>query len=299
MNMEEDEVALDKAIESGDTDLIFFVLLHLKKKLPGASFFRMINNRPVASALVESSARAQDRELLKDMYYQDDRPVDGSDLLFEDAMQQDLVQAKIDKLRLAARLLADAKDPNATLHNKALAESAQLLKMQEAFDKDITDNSGSYVGLSVNETMFRLIRSGYSKRAAKVQSEFKVPEKTWWWVRLRALVAARLFGELEEVGKNRKSPIGWQVWMRFHSIPCLIHPSNLMHHPMLTTSITAAILQRSPQRGQQSPRRHIHPQMHQPPAIRAHRHVGEVRHDCPCRRRSPEGKGHECPGTAP
>jgi hypothetical protein len=217
MNMEEDEVALDKAIESGDTDLIFFVLLHLKKKLPGASFFRMINNRPVASALVESSARAQDRELLKDMYYQDDRPVEGSDLLFEDAMQQDLVQAKIDKLRLAARLLADAKDPNATLHNKALAESAQLLKMQEAFDKDITDNSGSYVGLSVNETMFRLIRSGYSKRAAKVQSEFKVPEKTWWWVRLRALVAARLFGELEEVGKNRKSPIGWEVCMRFHS----------------------------------------------------------------------------------
>jgi hypothetical protein len=217
MNMEEDEVALDKAIESGDTDLIFFVLLHLKKKLPGASFFRMINNRPVASALVESSARAQDRELLKDMYYQDDRPVDGSDLLFEDAMQQDLVQAKIDKLRLAARLLADAKDPNATLHNKALAESAQLLKMQEAFDKDITDNSGSYVGLSVNETMFRLIRSGYSKRAAKVQSEFKVPEKTWWWVRLRALVVARLFGELEEVGKNRKSPIGWEVCMRFHS----------------------------------------------------------------------------------
>ena len=88
--------------------------------------------------------------------------------------------------------------------------------MQEAFDKDITDGSGSYVGLSVNETMFRLIRSGYSKRAAKVQSEFKVPEKTYWWVRLRALVAARLWGELEEVGKNRKSPIGWEV--------CFDHP---------------------------------------------------------------------------
>lgn len=219
LNMEEDEVALDKAIESGDTDLVFFVLLHLKKKLPGASFFRMINNRPVASALVESSARAQDRELLKDMYYQDDRPVDGSNLLVEEAIQQDTVQAKIDKLRLAARLLADAKDPNATLHNKALAELAQLLKMQEAFDKDITDNSGSYVGLSVNETMFRLIRSGYSKRAAKVQNEFKVPEKTWWWIRLRALVAARLFGELEEVGKNRKSPIGWEVCASIVSHP--------------------------------------------------------------------------------
>lgn len=211
LNMEEDEIALDKAIESGDTDLVFFVLLQLKKKLPFASFFRTINNRPMASALVESSARAEDTELLKDMYYQDDRPIDGANLLFEEAMRQTQIQAKIDKLKLATRLLADSRDSAAQLHTKTFNETAQLLKMQEAFDKDITDTSGSYTGLSVNETLFRLIRSGYGKRAAKVQSEFKVPEKTFWWIRLRALVAARLWGELEEVAKNRKSPIGWEV----------------------------------------------------------------------------------------
>ena len=211
LKMEEEEIALDKAIESGDTDLVFFVLLHLKKKLPLASFFRTINDRPIASALVESSAQAQDTELLKDMYYQDDRPIDGSDLLFQEAMRQTHTQAKHDKLKLAARLLTDSKDPSAALHAKTFGEADQLLKMQEAFDKDITDSSGSYVGVSVNETMFRLIRSGYSKRAAKVQSEFKVPEKTYWWLRLRALVVSRLWGELEEVGKNKKSPIGWEV----------------------------------------------------------------------------------------
>lgn len=42
LNMEEDEIALDKAIESGDSDLMYFVLLHLKAKLPLASFFRVI-----------------------------------------------------------------------------------------------------------------------------------------------------------------------------------------------------------------------------------------------------------------
>ncbi|EXJ78867.1 hypothetical protein A1O1_09269 [Capronia coronata CBS 617.96] len=210
LNMEEDEVALDKAIESGDPDLIVFVLLELKKKLPLAAFLRTISDRPVAAALVESSARTEDRELLKDLYYQDDRPVQGSNLLLEEAMQQPQVQAVIDKLRLAARLLTDTKDPTAVLHSRILAEAVQLLKMQEAFDKDITDSSGSYVGLSVNETMFRLVKSGYSKRAAKVQSEFRVPEKTWWWVRLRALTAARLWGEVEEIGKNKKSPIGWE-----------------------------------------------------------------------------------------
>jgi len=183
----------------------------LKKKLPLATFLRTISEKPVAAALVESSARAQDQELLKDLYYQDDRPVEGSNLLLDEAMHQPQVQAIIDKLKLAARLLTDAKDSTAILHSKALAEATQLLKMQEAFDKEITDSSGSYVGLSVNETMFRLIKSGYSKRAAKVQSEFKVPEKTWWWVRLRALTAARLWGEVEEISKTKKSPIGWEV----------------------------------------------------------------------------------------
>ncbi|KIW38854.1 uncharacterized protein PV06_08684 [Exophiala oligosperma] len=210
LSMEEDEIALHKAIESGDTDLVFYVLLQLKKKMPLATFLRTISEKPVAAALVESSARAQDQELLKDLYYQDDRPVEGSNLLLEEAMKQSQIQAVIDKLKLAGRLLTDAKDPTATMHTRALAEAGQLLKMQEVFDKDITDSSGSYVGLSVNETMYRLIKSGYGKRAASVQNAFKVPEKTWWWIRLRALTAARLWGEVEELSKNKRSPIGWE-----------------------------------------------------------------------------------------
>lgn len=223
LNMEEDELALDKAIESGDPDLVFFVLFHVRTKMPQATFFRLVNARPLAAALVESSAQAQDKELLKDMFYQDDRPIDGSNLLIEEATQQTQVQAVVDKLRLAAKLLTDAKDPSAVLQTRALAEATQLLKMQEAFDRDITDSSeggssGGYLGLSVNETMFKLIKSGYSKRADKVRNDFKVGERTWWWIRLRALVAARLWGEVEEISKNRKSPIGWEVCISLAAI---------------------------------------------------------------------------------
>ncbi|MCJ1463515.1 hypothetical protein MMC07_002123 [Pseudocyphellaria aurata] len=208
LSMEEDEIALDKAIESGDTDLVFFVLLHLKKKLPLASFFRVLNNRPVATALVESSARSQDQELLKDLYYQDDRRLDGANLLFSDALAQSAPQTKIDKLKLASKLLADSKDPTATLHQKSYLEAQQLIRMQDALDRDI--DAPRYTGLSLNETLTSLVRSGYSKRAAKIQAEFRVPEKTWWWIRLRALVAKRDFVEIEEISKQRKSAIGWE-----------------------------------------------------------------------------------------
>ncbi|PBP15303.1 vacuolar protein-like protein sorting vps16, partial [Diplocarpon rosae] len=41
-------------------------------------------------------------------------------------------------------------------------------------------------------------------------SEFKVPEKTATWLRLRALVSKRDWNELEEWSKTRRSPIGWE-----------------------------------------------------------------------------------------
>lgn len=206
--MEEGVIALDKAIESGDTDLVIYVLLHLKKKLPLASFFRVLNNRPVATALVEASARSQDKELLKDLYYQDDRRLDGANLLFSEALAQTAPQTKTDKLKLASKLLADSKDLTASLHQKMYAEAQQLIRVQDLLDRDL--DPPLYSGLSLNETLTRLVRSGYSKRAAKIQADFRVPDKTWWWIRLRAFVAKRDWGEIEEISRQRKSAIGWE-----------------------------------------------------------------------------------------
>ncbi|KAL0634996.1 Vacuolar protein sorting-associated protein 16 [Maublancomyces gigas] len=206
LSMEEDEIALDKAIESGDTDLVFYVLLILKKKLPLANFFRMINDRPVASSLIESSARESDTGLLRDFYYQDDRRADGAHVILRESLEQKDLAIKMEKLKLAAKLLADSKEH--VLEAKALDESAKLLQMQEVFEKDLQGER--FVGDSVNETVFKLIRMGYSSRANKVKSEFKIPEKRFWWLKLRALVAKRDWGEIEEWGRTKKSPIGWE-----------------------------------------------------------------------------------------
>lgn len=179
LSMEEDEIALDKAIESGDSDLILFVLLQLKKKLPLASFFRVINARPTATALVESlAARENDNALLKDLYYQDDRRVDGAGVFIGEALHQPDARTAGDKLALAAKLLSDSRENHFEL--TALKEAATLLRMQEALDRDLTD---TFIGLSVNETLFKLIRLGYHNKAKKIQSEFKVPEKVAWWIR--------------------------------------------------------------------------------------------------------------------
>ncbi|TKA29238.1 hypothetical protein B0A50_03748 [Salinomyces thailandicus] len=207
LNVGEESIALNKAIESGDTDLVFYVLLNLKKKIPLSSFFRTINSRPVATAIVESSAIDQDQELLKDLYYQDDRRLDGSNLLLSEALDAPDLSPATDKLKMAAKLVRDSKEY--ALQVSALEDAQKLLRFQEAFEKDLNDR---YVGLSVNLTMSKLIKAGYMKRAQKVQSEFKVPDKTYWWVRLRALVSRRDWRELEDTSKARKSPIGWEAF---------------------------------------------------------------------------------------
>lgn len=219
LSMEEDTIALDKAIESGDTDLVLYVLLHLKAKLPLASFFRTINSRPVASALVESTAFVQDRNLLKDLYYQDDRRTDGSNLLVGDAFQLGETHAKLDKLRSASKLLQDTKE--STFQARSIDEAQRLLRLHDALDTDdalreaagVADGDRFFAGKSLNETLFHLIRLGTLQRAAKVQANFKIPERTFWWLRLRGLVAKRDWRELEEIGtRNKRSPIGWEAF---------------------------------------------------------------------------------------
>ena len=210
LEVEEDSLALDKAIESGDTDLVYHVLLHLKKKSPLATFFRTINGRPTATALVEASAWEQDMELLKDLYYQDDRRLDGSNLLLKEATAIHESSPKADKLKLASKILEDSREH--AFQVKAVDETQRLLKMQEVYQKELNEK---FVGFSVNETIFKLIRLGNIKRSQKVQSEFKVSEKTYWWLRLRALVSRRDWRELEDISKTRKSPIGWEVSRNF------------------------------------------------------------------------------------
>lgn len=228
LSMEEDIIALDKAIESGDTDLTLYVLLHLKKKLPLASFFRTISGRPVATALVESTAKDQDRQLLKDLYYQDDRRLDGSNLLFLHALAQSDTASKIDKLRPATKLLQDARDT--TFQARNLDELQRLLRFQDTLDSDaqLTAAAGNtqedlsttttatptritFTGLSLNATLYHLYHLNLPKRATTLATNFKIPEKTLWHVRLRALVSARSWRDLEDLAaRNRKSPIGWE-----------------------------------------------------------------------------------------
>ena len=68
---------------------VYHVLLHLQKRLPLGSFFRLLEDGGKALApatkLLEVYAREQNREMLRDFYYSDDRRVESAVLSLEES----------------------------------------------------------------------------------------------------------------------------------------------------------------------------------------------------------------------
>ncbi|CEI87038.1 hypothetical protein RMCBS344292_01458 [Rhizopus microsporus] len=195
LSMQEDETALIKAIESGDTDLVYLVIFHLKRKLPLGEFFRVINNKPMACNLLEVYCKEQDTELLKDFYYQDDRRLDSANFMLLEGFNDSDILERIKKLKIAAKAYNEQREQ--TFEAKATDEAIKLLQYQLTLEKDTQQ---SFTGLSVSETIYKCTTLGQHNKASKVKTDFKVPDKRDW-------------DNLEKLAKSRKSPIGYEPFV--------------------------------------------------------------------------------------
>ena len=57
-------------------------------------------------------------------------------------------------------------------------ESARLLTFQQQLEKE-ADGKVSFFGLSINETIRTCLINGMSKRADRLKTDFKVPDKRY------------------------------------------------------------------------------------------------------------------------
>ncbi|KAG2036792.1 vacuolar assembling sorting protein VPS16 [Suillus americanus] len=215
LTMKEDKLALVKAVDSGDTDLVYHVLLHLHKRLPLGSFFKLIEDGgdqlAPASKLLQVYAREQNREMLKDFYYSDDRRVESATLALDEAAQMTDPHAVMTAVNAAEKFFSEDKDR--PFEAKMMNESVRLLALQQQYEKD-SDGKVKFFGQSVSETIRTCISNDMSKKADRVKSEFKVPDKRFWYLKLHALTAMRDFGALDTFARSRRSPIGYEAFVR-------------------------------------------------------------------------------------
>ncbi|KAF7316202.1 putative vacuolar protein sorting-associated protein 16-like protein [Mycena indigotica] len=215
LSMKEDRLALIKAVDSGDTDLVYHVLLHLHKRLPLGTFFRLIEDGgsqlAPASRLLQVYAREQNRTMLRDFFYSDDRRVESAVLSLDEAATMQDPTAKIDAVRAAQKFFSEDKDRN--FESKMMDESARLLALQQQLEKE-ADGKVAFFGLSINETIRACVTNNLAKRADKIKTDFKVPDKRFWYVKMQALVAVGDFDGLDAFAKSKRSPIGYEPFVR-------------------------------------------------------------------------------------
>ncbi|KAG2117327.1 Vps16, C-terminal region-domain-containing protein [Suillus discolor] len=215
LTMKEDKLALVKAVDSGDTDLVYHVLLHLHKRLPLGSFFKLIEDGgdqlAPASKLLQVYAREQNREMLRDFYYSDDRRVESAILALDEAAQMTDPHAVMTAVNAAEKFFSEDKDR--PFEAKMMNESVRLLALQQQYEKD-SDGKVKFFGQSVSETIRTCISNGMSKKADRVKSEFKVPDKRFWYLKLHALTAMRDFDALDAFARSRRSPIGYEAFVK-------------------------------------------------------------------------------------
>lgn len=57
-------------------------------------------------------------------------------------------------------------------------DSLKLLAFQQQLEKDV-DGSVTFVGLSVSETVHACVIAGLTKKAERVRTDFKIPDKRY------------------------------------------------------------------------------------------------------------------------
>ncbi|BGP40027.1 Vacuolar protein sorting-associated protein 16 [Rhodotorula kratochvilovae] len=253
LRMGEGETAASRAVESGDPELVFEALLALRRALPAGDLFALLARLPRSplpppAPLPPSKARAaptptpaakegdgdalrllqvlclamgegggeEAREwsgLVRDWWYLDDRRVEmGVERLREAGRERDFGE-KVALVRQAQKSFAEDKERG--FEAKMVDDHVRLLVFQESLEQDAAATAGGkmFVGLSVNETLRACLLAGMDKRAEKLRGEFKVPDKRYWYLKLRALIALRDWDALDAFAKSKKSPIGYEPFV--------------------------------------------------------------------------------------
>ncbi|XP_028809833.1 vacuolar protein sorting-associated protein 16 homolog isoform X2 [Denticeps clupeoides] len=203
LKMKRSQLALSKAIESGDTDLVYTVVTYLKNEMNRGDFFMTLRNQPVALSLYRQFCKHQEQDTIKDLFNQDDDHQELGSFYVKASYKEKRLEARLSLLQSAVDEYNKAKNEFAA---KATDEEMRLLRFQRRLEEE---KGEQLLGLSLQDTLRVLLSVGLNKPAEQLYKDFRVPDKRYWWLKITALADKEDWDELEKFAKSKKSPIGY------------------------------------------------------------------------------------------
>lgn len=230
LSMGEDELALQKAVNSSDSDLIYLAVLHLQEARKGGEhFFRLVQLYPDASALLSvyyrSMVHSRDRSALHNFCVCRGDFFGAGALAARQAYLQPRLDERLELLREAETLFAQSRELG--FYKSECEEQINLLKIQRELEQKLSAPN-RFIDLSVVQTIGLLVELGAERPAdksvltsevARLQKAFKVPDRTFWHVKVSALADSGQWDALRHFSKDRKSPIGYRPF----ALVCMKH----------------------------------------------------------------------------
>lgn len=219
LSIGEEDIALTKAIESGDTDLVYMVLFHIWHKRPYLEFLGTLHARPLAQDLLIAYAQCYKHDFLKQIFTTTGQSEEVAFVLWKESWELSknpmaskgapLHTPRLKLIEDARKLFAESKEHN--FESKAAEEHTKLLRFQH--ELEVKTKQAIFVDSSISDTIRTCIVIGNHKDALRVKTEFKVSEKRWYWLKVFALATIGDWDGLEKFSKEKRPPIGYKPFV--------------------------------------------------------------------------------------
>lgn len=207
MEMRKADLALDKAIESGDPQLVYGVLEELRNKQYQSQmdrYLQLFHHRPVAAALFKKLCKEIDQEQLLNLHRQESDFIEAGCLLFAQSFRK---KDEIERNRCLHSAKKEFHEGQHLFHQKVVEEQEKLLKEQADIERKYSFN---VKGLTLFDTILECVKNRQPKLAEHLRREFKISDNQFWWAKIRGLAHIGDYEEMERFSKQKKSPIGYE-----------------------------------------------------------------------------------------
>jgi len=215
LNMEEHELALRKAVESQDVDLLLETLLILQESSSLPNFFKILNNSKIASNCFEYFHQSN-KKLIHDYINQADRLIDMANFEINHYIIHNEAKDDLDEFIKKISVLQNSLDTYNLMRknsndSKQIEKQLKLMKLQDQFTNDFNIE---FHNLSIVETLEKLILLNQTNKIIQFLKDFKVSEKKFYYIKLNYLIREDKFDELYEWSNIKKSPIGYEPFVK-------------------------------------------------------------------------------------
>ena len=206
-----DEMALRKAIESRDADLMYATLLNLQRKMTFQDLASLLSRNPQAKALFVAFCRRTDVELLKSFFYSAGETARGVQALLSQvfrASDRDAEAYVWDETSAslcgqASMMYGKLKD---AFHERVLDETQRLIRL--GTETRVENALGGVPQKSLAAIVKRLVRDGDLKEARRIRVAFSMSDRHFCWLHATVLASKCDWRALEALANERNCPLG-------------------------------------------------------------------------------------------